>query len=803
MAPPKARSTPEAPQQSPRLASAWAALVYAVCTVVLCYPAFGGGYLAPPQSDQFIGGYAVRTFGTTILRQTGHFPLWNPYLFGGMPYVGAMNGDIFYPPSLVLRLLLRPDVFVTWAFIIHIFLCGWLTYLFLRKVGLAFSGALIGGLAYMMGGPISSYVSPGHDGKLYVSALLPLALLLLTSGMRDDRRWAWPALALTVGLAVLTPHPQLLQYMLLASGAWAVYLAFWAGAGVSPERPVAVRRLGWALLAVVLGLSIGAIQFLPVAQYVQFSPRGAAGAATHGYEWAASWAMPPEELFNTYLPQFTGILENYWGRNGIHFHSEYLGAAVLVLAGCAFIGTPEARRRSVRFWLIVALVATVWALGGYTPLFHVIYVLVPGTKYFRAPSTIFFLTGFAVAALAGYGVENVLRRDVRMRYGVIWVAAAALIALMAVGGVLTTFSAALAIPQLADLVQANASAVSWGAARSLLFVVLIVGVLLLVRDDKVPGRVALWLIAVVVAADLWSIERLYWQFSPPASVAYASDSAVRYIQGQSQPGRVLTVQGPGLSVRDPEIGQGNALMIHRIPEALGYHGNQIHRYDVLAGREQEREYQAILSSPQIWRLLNVQYLLTNIGNLQVPGFRLLVGPARDASGSTIYLYRLPGDNPFAWTTPVSVKAGDDQALATVTDPRFDPTAAAVYDTAARVAAQQVTTLPTPLGIGVSATRNDPGHMTFKLDKPAPANASLIVSENYYPGWVATVDGKPAVAARVDYTLIGVPLTAGATVVDLTFTSHVYELGKMITLGAAVLALGWLLAALLLSRRRHG
>src|SRR6185312_70330 len=129
-------------------------------------------------------------------------------------------------------------------------------------------------------------------------------------GIRDGRRWAWPALALTVGFAILSPHPQLLQYMLLASGAYALYLAFWRGREVIPPRAVAIRRLGAALGAVVVGLAMGAIQFLPVSQYVAYSPRGAAGVAEHDYTWATSWAMPPEELVNTYLPQFTGILDN-------------------------------------------------------------------------------------------------------------------------------------------------------------------------------------------------------------------------------------------------------------------------------------------------------------------------------------------------------------------------------------------------------------------------------------------------------------------------------------------------------------
>src|SRR6185437_7651247 len=135
------------------------------------------------------------------------------------------------------------------------------------------------------------------------------------------------------------------------------------------------------------------------------------------------------------------------------------------------------------------------------------------------------------------------------------------------------------------------------------------------------------------------------------------------------------------------------------------HGNQIHRYDELLGRDDG--YRRVMS-PQTWRVLNVRYLLTNVGNVQFPGLQLVVGPVKDASGTTVYLYRLPGDNPAAWVTPVSVKAPDDQALATVIDARFDPTLAAVYDTAAPVTGQRVQKLPPPLGIAVTATRYDPG-----------------------------------------------------------------------------------------------
>src|SRR5215213_1192585 len=80
---------PAAPS-APRFALGWAALVYAIGTMSLGYPALAGRFLVNPHSDQYIAGYAFREFAATTLRTTGHFPLWNPYLFGGMPYIAAM-----------------------------------------------------------------------------------------------------------------------------------------------------------------------------------------------------------------------------------------------------------------------------------------------------------------------------------------------------------------------------------------------------------------------------------------------------------------------------------------------------------------------------------------------------------------------------------------------------------------------------------------------------------------------------------------------------------------------------------------
>src|SRR6185436_11526734 len=311
-----------------------------------------------------------------------------------MPFVAAMHGDIFYP-TFLLRMIMPTDVAMTWGFIIHIFLAGLFTYVFLRDLGYGFFGALVGGLAYMMSGQIASSVSPGHDGNLFVSALFPLALMFLRRGTWVGKGWTWGAFALVVGLSVLSPHPQLLQYMLLASGAYALFLAFTTLDGVRLPRNLAIKRLAFALGAVIVGLAIGAVQYLPVREYVKWSPRA---GGLPDYQVATSYAWPPEEIFNSYLPQFSGMLNNYWGRNGIHLHSDYVGVIVLILAGAAFLGLrADPRRKQIIFWSIALLISVLWSLGSATPFYLIPYYIVPGTKYFRAPATIFFVGTLAIA----------------------------------------------------------------------------------------------------------------------------------------------------------------------------------------------------------------------------------------------------------------------------------------------------------------------------------------------------------------------------------------------------------------------
>jgi hypothetical protein len=342
---------------------------------------------------------------------------------------------------------------------------------------------------------------------------------------------------------------------------------------------------------------------------------------------------------------------------------------VLVLAGAAFIGLrSDPRRKQIIFWSAALVVSLLWSLGSSTPFYRIPYAIVPGTRYFRAPATIFFVGTLAIALLACVGTERFLERRVSRKYLIGWIIGAGVIALLATTGALTNIAESFAGDQQLDLVRANNGALIAGAWRSFAFVALIAAAGLAMLQGKISARAAAWAVAALMTIDLWTVERIYWMFSPPAKVIYASDPIVEMLKAEPQPVRVIPLPVQQAPQPDPFL-TGDALMTHRIRNVLGYHGNQLGRYNELTGASSDIQR---LFSPNVLQLTNTKYLLTNVPEFPfVPNFVLAKGPVRNASGDVVYLYRLNADNPYSWVTPVAVKAPDDQVLSTVLNPRFD------------------------------------------------------------------------------------------------------------------------------------
>src|SRR6266700_4024358 len=416
--------------------------LFSVWVALLSLPMLQGKWLASPWSDQHVAGYAFRAWGAEWWHRLGHVPLWNPELFGGLPFVAAGHGDIFYPTSF-LRLVLPVETVVNLDFVVHYILAGLFTYWLLRRLHVSWTGAVIGGLAYELSGLMASYPSPGHDGKLFASTALPLACLALVLALRDKRWEGYPLLALAVALSLLG-HFQIAYYLLIATGLFALYLTL----EEVPSDAAAWRagRLGFALGAVLLGFGLAAIQVLPFIHYIPFSPRA---QGFHGFEGSTSFAVPWSHVPEFVLKHFAGSRETYWGPNVIKLHSEYLGLPVVALAA---LGALAKERRRLVVWVGgLGLLFLLVSLGAGTPFYRVWWALMPLVKKTRAPGMAFFVVAFVVG----------------------WLAAAGVVALLAVTGVFGAMAQSLAAAvqaatglQTVAAARAAAAMIQWGALGS-------------------------------------------------------------------------------------------------------------------------------------------------------------------------------------------------------------------------------------------------------------------------------------------------------------------------------------------------
>ena len=343
-----------------------------------------------------------------------------------------MHGDIFYP-TFLLRMdpahRRRDDVGV------HRFTCssaGFFTFLFLRAWGFRFYGALVGGLAYMLSGSIAAMRRRARRQAVRRARCCRLALLLVTRGMRDGRRGRG------VGSRSPSASPSCRRIRSCCStfcsscGAFALYLAF---ADASGARQATAQRRGQAAWP----CAPGGVRHRHVDRRrsvlagVRRVQAVVAARRRHDRPRPRATRFPSRKRSTAYWPQFSGILDNYWGRNFIPLSQRLLRRR-----------RPDSRRRRVRpvrEQVVPPILGRHRRRGAAVGLrrLHAVlppdHAIVPGTIYFRAPSTIIYVTAFAVSVLAAIGMERVLARRVSPKYAIgCVIAGLAFAVLMSVGG---------------------------------------------------------------------------------------------------------------------------------------------------------------------------------------------------------------------------------------------------------------------------------------------------------------------------------------------------------------------------------
>jgi hypothetical protein len=328
----------------------------------------------------------------------GQLPLWNPYIFGGMPLLANVYTGALYPPNWLFAVL-SPAVALNALMIttIHLSLIG--TYLFARRLGMERLPALVSGIVFAFSGFSIAHLD--HIHRLTAVVWLPWILLALEQLYRKAE-WRWIALgAAFVALQLFAGDPQITLYTAMLGAAYALFSLF-----AREQRQNRWRFVAAGAAMSGIGLLLSLAQLLPGAELLRQGER-----AQLTYEYFAGYSLPPGHLVALVFPYFFGgaLLRPY----SLPYRGEwneiipcgYVGLLGLMLSVTAWLG--RKRDRQLWFWTVTAGVALVLAFGGYLPfgLNRVLYH-VPVYNLFRGAYRHWLEFTFAAAMLSGFGVSR-------------------------------------------------------------------------------------------------------------------------------------------------------------------------------------------------------------------------------------------------------------------------------------------------------------------------------------------------------------------------------------------------------------
>lgn len=767
-------------------------------------------------SDQLISGYMFKAFSSQYMRQHHSLPQWNPYIFGGLPYIDAFHGDALYYTAL-LRYFLPVHQVMAWVFIIQVFLAGLGMFLLLKSLRINQYGAIIIGIAYMFTGSLISTTYAGHDGKVIVASFLPWIFLFLNKGLDTKRILYFLLGGLVIGACLLSPHVQMTYYLLMAIFFYLCYRLYFIYREEGGIRPVA-KLFGYFWLMVASGFLISAIQFLPSYFYLPCSPRAGIG---RGYGFATSWSMPPLELFDLLTPHFSGILDNYWGTNYFKQHIEYLGILPLVLAAIAL--AYRWRDRRVKFFTGLGVFGVLMALGGNTPLYRIPYHIVPLLKNFRAPSLIFYLASFSICVLAGFGINSLLglkkEQIKRLIAGLgIVVGVIGLLAII-VGSARTDITAGLRSYLYPRLISAYGPGLTQQKLNNLysnysnfqkgmwaaFFLILINGGLIsTIARRKLKLHIGTVIISGLLIFDLWSVNKKFLKTVEHPDQFYAADEVVRFLQKDRSLYRVFPFQFAGMDLYRHD----NYLMLHNIQSVGGYHGNQLGKYQEFIGAENTIMFQnpKNLYNRRFLDLLNVKYIIAARLPEDLSGYNKEVREVLEAmnnwlsqfelsfQGRRYAIYRNDPALPRTFLVPgYEVIKEDKKILQRLQEPGFDPRRSVILEEDPGIGLK-----PDTGYIGeCRIVSYDPNRIVVEAKCLNPG--FLMLSENYYPAWQVRVNGKQTKIYRGNYIFRVIFLPKGSHQIEFIYRSIYSILGSIITI---ISIPGIILATLFDHRRKY-
>jgi len=728
------------------------------------------------------------------VRELPHIPLWDPYIQGGRPFLANGQSAIFSIYSLPAYVLPFWTA-LGWIGVLKLWVAAFGTFLLGRALGMRFGGALLAGLVFALNLKMVTWLSYPHES---VWTFMPWLLLLTERIVRRPERLAAAGLAVVVALQFLAGHAESSFHVLLTAVLFFALRLWQARRAGDP----AAERLSRPLLTFAGGLAGGtalaAAVLLPFAELLSLSAdiKDRAGASVDLH-------LPIKDVIGVALPDYWGRPTQTPIRPFLLEHAFYVGALPLMLTAAAL----TLRRTAERVWIAIFGAVFFAVVIGVPPFLQIVTRLPVFSSGHN--SRLVILPIFALSLLAGWGLDDLTAEDRGSRRSRLIVVGVGAVLLLAPA----LFMVAGRRAGLSDL--GEALRVAWlfahppggygdlqgvGAIRlaSLIVWLTVAGAALLLIVLRLRGRLAatafVALALLLVTADLFRSGMGYNPAIDRDVASVPATAAIRYLQRQ----------GPARFISTEEFGPNVVAIPFRLNEAKGYDLPIMRRFDrfwrrkvvprseTVAGGLLDIPLRFLDVTPQslrMMRLMGVTHLmqaratfpsnvpfepLTPVAPLDLPGLTLVYDKP-DAR-----IYRLDGALPRAFVVGSQrVVDGDQAALDAIASPSFDARNVAITE-------QPLQQLPQTGAAAPAEGANDARIVTYKpehvvIRARSSGRGLLILSDNDYPGWKATVDGRSVDVQRVDYLFRGVPLGPGTHTVEMRFEPLSWRIGWIVSL----------------------
>ncbi len=798
-----------------------ALLLWLLLAVLYPGPMFRGEVF---QSADSSNADSFERAGDAVLA-AGGYPLWNPYLFAGMPSFGSLAYVKFlYPPTVVFNFLQNQLHFVPLTWMLGHMLMGGLgmAWLLTRwKLPLGF--LLLGAVVWLLFPKVVAWGVHGHGSKLLTAMYLPWIVGWALKVLDGGPRRAVGMTGLLLGLQILSGHIQITYYTLLVTG----WLGLWNTIRPfdqslrSVRAPVRFRRLGYLVLGLGLGFMIGGIMLLPVQDYAAISIRGqdTAGGGGVGLDYATGWSLAPSEMGTFVLPSMVGFGKaTYLGHMPFTDYPNYFGVLLLLLA---VSGWSRGSRSLFTALAVMCVLAVLVSFGNFGFGFYEwLYGWLPFFNKFRIPSMILITVAFALAVLAARSAASwrdgsspsfppLILPVVLGLVGVLF--------LLGGAGALFKGSYLTGLTSLAEASGRQAPAVILDKAWDLHRADLVrIGLLLMtagsafwfsLRNDFFRRRGLVWVLVILVATDLLAVDRRI--IYPERSLQQVGVDAAgrgRLVaaepMGRPYPRQDRKQPGPAAEVLAQAVGHDrvwplgplggqNIWMADGIRSLGGYHPAKLASYEPVRRRLFSEQPAGRVASWLAGRIVTFgnPFGEAEFGALSSLGCDLDPKPVHRGN-PWCYVNRsaMPRARLLTEWKPVDslpekdalepfldgIQAGDIDVTGTVY----------LDETPVPAPAQAATALKEPVFVVDSMNE-------VVLETTSPVPALLLLSDMMTPGWRVQVDGRDAVLLQADLILRAVALEAGSHTVRFHYQDRSVRAGLTLSLCGLILVAGLL------------